>query len=41
MDCQHKLSNQHMHFHSLVHTLAGFNENQHLSVQFEDLLYLI
>ena len=32
MDRPHKLNNQHMHFYSLVHILAGLNENQHLPV---------
>ena len=41
MGCQHKLNNQHMHFHSLAHTLAGLNENHHSRVQFQELLYLI
>ena len=41
MGSKHKLNNQHMHFHSLVHTLAGLNENQHPRVQFQELLYLI
>ena len=41
MGCQHKLNNQHMHFHSLVHTLAGLNENLHPRVQMQELLYLI
>ena len=41
MGCQHKLNNQHMHFHSLVHAVAGLNEKQHLSVQLQQLLYLI
>ena len=41
MGFQHKLNNQHMHFHSLVYTLAGLNENLRLSVEFEELLYLI
>ena len=39
--CQHKPNNQHMHCHSLVHTLAGLNENQHPRVQFQELMYLI
>ena len=41
MGCQHKLNDQHMHFHSLAHTLAGLNENLRLSIQFQELLYLI
>ena len=41
MDCQHKLNNPHMHFHSLLHTLTGLSENQRPSVQFQELLYLI
>ena len=41
MGCKHKLNNQHMHFHSLVPTLAGLNENLHPRVQFQELLYLI
>ena len=41
MGCQHKLNNPHMHFRSLVHTLAGLNENLRPSVQFQELLYLI
>ena len=31
---KHKLKDQRMHFHSLVHSLAGLNENLHLSVEF-------
>ena len=38
---QHKLYNQHMHFHPLVNTLAVLNENQRLSVHFQEPLYLI
>ena len=41
MGCQHKLNNPHMHFRSLVHTLAGLNENLRPSVQFQELLCLI
>ena len=41
MGCQHKLNNQHIHFHSLVHTLAGLTENLHLSVKFQELLHII
>ena len=41
MVSKHKLNNQHMHFHSLVHTLTGLNENMHPRVQFQELLYLI
>ena len=41
MGCQHKLNNQHIHFHSLVHTLAGLNENQHPRVQFQGLSHII
>ena len=40
MGCKHKLNNQHMHFHSLVHTLAGLNENLRLSIQFQELLHI-
>ena len=29
----------HMQFHSLIHTLAGLNEIQHVSVQFQHLLH--
>ena len=32
---------RHMQFHSLIHTLAGLNEIQHLLVQFQCLLCLI
>ena len=32
---------RHTQFHSLIHTLAGLNEIQHLSVQFQHLLCLI
>ena len=41
MGCQYKLNNHHTHFHSLVHTLAGSNENLRLSIQFQELLYVI
>ena len=41
MGCQHKLNNQHMHFRSLVHTLAGLNENQRLSVELQELLHIV
>ena len=41
MGCQHKLNNQHILFHSLIHTLAGLNDNQYPRVQFQELLYLI
>ena len=41
MGSKHKLNNQHMQFHSLVHTLAGLDENQHPRVQVQLLLYLI
>ena len=41
MGCKHKLNNQHMHFHSLVHTLSGSNENLRLSIQFQELLHII
>ena len=41
MGSKHKLNNQHMHFHSLVHTLAGLNENQHPRAQFQYLFHLI
>ena len=41
MGYKHKLNNQHIHFHSLLHTLAGLNENQHPRLQFQELLYLI
>ena len=41
MGWQHKVDNPHTHFHSLVHTMAGLNENQHLSIQFQQLLLLI
>ena len=41
MACQHKLCNQHMYFHFLPHNLAGLNENQRLSFQFQQLFYLI
>ena len=41
MGCQYKLCNQYIRFTSLVHTLAELNENQHLSVQFEELLCII
>ena len=37
MGSKHKLNNQHMHFHSLIHTLAGLNENLRLSIQFQEL----
>ena len=40
MGSNHKLNNQHIHFHSLVHTLAGLSENQYPRVQFQDLLYI-
>ena len=40
MGCKHKLNNQHMHFHSLAHTLAGLNENLRLSIQFQELLHI-
>ena len=36
-----ELNNQHIHFHSLVHTLAGLRENQYPRAQFQELLYLI
>ena len=39
--CQHKLHNPHMHFHSLVHELSGLNENQRLSVVFQELSHII
>ena len=41
MGCQHKLNNQHIQFHSLLHTLAGLNENQCPRVQFQELLHII
>ena len=41
MGYQHKLNNQHIHFHSLVHILAGLNENQRLPVLFQKLLHII
>ena len=41
MGSKHKLNNQHIHFLSSVHTLAGLNENQHPRLQFQELLYLI
>ena len=41
MGSKHKLSNQHIQFHSLTHTLAGLNENLHPRVQFQQLLYFI
>ena len=41
MGSKHKLNNQHIHFHSLVHILAGLNENQRLPAQYQELLYLI
>ena len=41
MGCQCKLYNQHMQFHSLVHTLAVLTENLHLSVEIQELLHII
>ena len=38
---KHKLNNQHIHFHSLVHTLAGLSENQCPRLQFQELFHLI
>ena len=38
---KHKLNNPHIHFHSLVHTLAGLNENQCPRLQFQDLFDFI
>ena len=40
MGCKHKLNNQHIHFHFLVHTLAGLKENLLLSIQFQELLHI-
>ena len=41
MSSKHKLNNQHVRLHSLVHTLAGLNEIQHPTAQLQELLYLI
>ena len=40
MGSKHKLNNQHIHFHFLIHTLAGLNENQYPRVQFQELLHI-
>ena len=40
MGCKHKLNNQHIQSRSLVHTLAGLNENMRLSIQFQELLHI-
>ena len=39
--CQCHQYNQHMLFYSLANTSAGFNEDHHLSVQFQEASYLI
>ena len=41
MGSNHKLKNQHLHLNSLVHTLAGLNENLRFSVQHQELLHII
>ena len=39
--CQCHQYNRHMLFYSLANTSAGFNEDHHLSVQFQEASYLI
>ena len=41
MGSNDKLNNQHIQFHSSIHTLVGLNENQCPRVRFQQLLYLI
>ena len=40
MGCKHKLNNQHNHFHSLAHILAGLYANHHPGVQVQELLHI-